>query len=220
MQKQIMNKTLLIFTYIIASFIFQSPLALSNNHSTPTSNDMIFTQNNEILKRAELYLNSLTTLVADFNQISPNGEISNGKFFLSKPGKLRIQYNPPVPIVMTINGSLISYYDYELDQLSHSSTASDHLASFLTRKNISFFSSDIQVKMIDKSKGIIRIKLVKANKSKDGDLTLIFNDYPFILKKIEITDTEGNTTSVSLSNTSFGTTLDNKLFVLTKRNKY
>ncbi|AIL64626.1 lipoprotein chaperone [Rickettsiales bacterium Ac37b] len=210
-----MNRFILIFTYIISSYIFYIPVSLAANQT----NGITFTQNNDILKRAALYLNSLTTLVADFHQVSPNGEISNGKFFLSRPGKLRIQYNPPVPIVMTINGSLISYYDYELDQLSHS-TAHDNLASFLTRKNISFFSSDIKVKMVDKSKGLIRIKLTKANKSKDGELTLIFNDYPFTLKKLDITDAEGNTTSVSLSNTNFGTKIDSKLFVLTKKAKY
>ncbi|MFV9875508.1 MAG: outer membrane lipoprotein carrier protein LolA [Rickettsiales endosymbiont of Dermacentor nuttalli] len=215
-----MNRIIRSFIYIILCYVLYTPIVLSVNQTNNSANNVSFTQNNEILKRAEIYLNSLTTLVADFNQVSPNGQISNGKFFLSRPGKLRIQYNAPVPIIMTINGSLISYYDYELDQLNHSSTAHDNLASFLIRKNISFFSSDIKVKMIDRSNGLIQIKLAKANKSQDGDLTLIFNDYPFTLKKIEITDAEFNKTSVSLSNTNFGTKLDNRLFTLTKREKF
>src|SRR5476649_722580 len=70
-------------------------------------------------QKVQTYLNKLTTVQADFLQISPEGNESTGKFFLSRPGKMRWQYNPPVPVLIIVSGGILSYYDAELDQISH-----------------------------------------------------------------------------------------------------
>ncbi|MBV8938250.1 MAG: outer membrane lipoprotein carrier protein LolA, partial [Alphaproteobacteria bacterium] len=43
----------------------------------------------ESLKRVEDYLNGITTIVADFTQVAPDGSLAGGKFFLKRPGKMR-----------------------------------------------------------------------------------------------------------------------------------
>ncbi len=47
-----------------------------------------------ITARIEQHLNSINTLRARFLQISPAGEISRGTVLMSRPGKLRIDYDP------------------------------------------------------------------------------------------------------------------------------
>ncbi|MFN7039365.1 MAG: LolA family protein [Alphaproteobacteria bacterium] len=166
----------------------------------------------EEIGRIEAYLNNINTMVADFVQIDANGTELSGKFFLSRPGKLRWQYNPPSPILIVVNGSLLSHYDFDLDQISHVS-AEDSLASFLTRKLIKL-SSDIKVNDLLTSKGTIRINLVKKGKEEEGELILIFNENPIELKKIELQDSVGQLTSISLYNIRKEIELPKDLFIL------
>lgn len=164
----------------------------------------------EDISRIEGYLNGITTLVADFNQVAPDGKESSGKFFLSRPGKLRWQYNPPTPILIVSNGAELSYYDYELKELSHTD-ASTTPAGFLARKNLSF-SGDIQIDSFKKEPGVMRLTISQKGKEDQGKLTLVLNENPVFLRKLTLTDSTGQQTSVSLYNLKYGTRLDEALF--------
>lgn len=168
----------------------------------------------EDITRIEYYLNNITTLTADFLQIAPSGEVSTGRFFLSRPGKLRWEYNPPVPILILVNGSLITYYDSELKQASYVS-ATSNLAAFLTKRNIQF-SGDISITDTHKTAGIMRISIIQKEKKEEGELTLVYNSEPVQLKKIEVIDASGQLTTLTLSNIHYKEKLDNALFILQK----
>ncbi len=43
-----------------------------------------------------------------FIQIGPNGEVDQGEFALSKPGRVRFQYNPPTPTLIVSDGSTVA----------------------------------------------------------------------------------------------------------------
>ena len=47
-------------------------------------------QQDLIKSKIEDFFVNLNTLEADFIQVSPSGEVSNGKLFLDLPGKLRL----------------------------------------------------------------------------------------------------------------------------------
>src|SRR5262245_31363278 len=70
------------------------------------------------IARVEQYMDSIMTLEAKFQQVDASGQLSFGRIFLRKPGRLRVQYDPPVPILVVADGGMISYYDSELDQLN------------------------------------------------------------------------------------------------------
>ena len=44
------------------------------------------------LARIETYLNALRSLKANFMQVAPNGGISAGNAWLSRPGRMRFEY--------------------------------------------------------------------------------------------------------------------------------
>ncbi len=71
------------------------------------------------LKRIEIYLNNMKTLRAGFLQVSSNGSLATGKLFLSRPGKMRFEYDPPAPILMIADGVFLIYIDKELEQVTH-----------------------------------------------------------------------------------------------------
>ena len=71
------------------------------------------------LKRVSDYLDKIDTLQSGFLQISSTGETANGTILLSRPKHLRIEYDPPTPILIIANGKYLSYVDTELQQVNH-----------------------------------------------------------------------------------------------------
>ena len=51
------------------------------------------------------YLNSFKTLQGEFTQISPKGNMSQGIFYIAKPGKMRFEYAPPNPFLIVSDGT-------------------------------------------------------------------------------------------------------------------
>ncbi len=168
-----------------------------------------------LLSRTEKYLNSLSTIEANFVQITPEGDVASGKFYLKRPGKMRWQYDPPVPVLMVSSGEKIIYYDYELDQVNRIALE-DTLAGFLALDHIRFSADTLKVLEAKQSDGVIRIRVTQRQKPDEGELTLELSDQPMQLRNLIIRDAEGRDTNVSFGNARYGLELDNDLFVFKK----
>ena len=70
------------------------------------------------VERALGYLNSISTLRARFVQVSSNGAYAEGEVLIDRPGKLRFDYDPPVPVLLIANGLSLLFYDRELKEAS------------------------------------------------------------------------------------------------------
>src|SRR5579883_2132447 len=69
------------------------------------------------LDKVSAYLNSIRTLKSNFVQLGPNGDLAEGEFDLSKPGKLRFAYNPPSPILIVATDGEIYVKNSKLNTL-------------------------------------------------------------------------------------------------------
>lgn len=180
-------------------------LQLSSAHAADTSGQTV--------KRVEDYLSNLTTVIADFTQVAPDGSLTGGKFFLKRPGKMRWQYDPPTPILMIANGSIMTFYDYELEQVNNI-PIEETLLGVLTQKHIDLADSDIvQIEWVENKAGVIRIEMSQKDREDRGRLRLEFADNPLQIRNMRVTDAQGQTTNVSLQNAKFGTELKDELFV-------
>ncbi|MCH7693935.1 MAG: outer membrane lipoprotein carrier protein LolA [Proteobacteria bacterium] len=161
--------------------------------------------------RIEAYLNRIGTLKARFLQVSSTGELSEGTLFISRPGKLRIEYDPPVPILIVASRGVLTYFDKELEQVSEIDLDSTP-AGILVGENISFFSGDFTLTRFKRQADVARVTLVRTEDPQEGSLTLIFSDRPLTLRKWIVTDAQGVKTTVSLLKTRFGLPLNPELF--------
>ncbi len=161
--------------------------------------------------RIEAYLNRIRTLKARFLQVSSTGDFSEGTLFISRPGKLRIEYDPPVPILIVAARGVLTYYDKELEQVSEIDVESTP-AGFLVQETVSFFSGDITLTRFKRQAAAARVTLVRTEDPMEGSLTLIFSDRPLTLRKWIVVDAQGVQTTVSLLKTRFGLPLDPELF--------
>lgn len=167
----------------------------------------------DITARIERYLNSITTLRARFLQISPTGDIARGTVLMSRPGKMRIDYDPPVPVLIVTEGSWLMLYDKELEASSYTSL-NDSLAGFLVRPRIQL-GGDVMVRDLDRGKGVIRVTMVRRDAPESGALTLVFGEKPLSLRQWTIVDGRGGETRVALENPQFNGKIDAKEFEFT-----
>ena len=165
----------------------------------------------ETIARVEYYLSNLNTAVADFVQSNADGTLSSGKFFLKRPKQMRWQYNPPTPVLMVTRGNYLTYYDYELEQVSDI-PLDNTLLGVLAKKRVSFTRDNIIVSQLQQEPGFIRITLEQKNKPEEGSLTLDFADAPMKLRGLHIVDTTGQRTDIAFENMQLGVPLSENVF--------
>ena len=129
---------------------------------------------------------------------------------MSRPGKIRIEYNPPSPILIIADGIFLIYIDKELDQVTHVFLKSTPV-NFLVRKDIRM-DGDITVTKVRRSPGILRLTVQDTDEPEKGSLTLIFADNPLVLRKWSIIDAQNIQTNVTLTDVETGMKLAPKLF--------
>ena len=199
-------------------------LALTFGLATPASAKLaeslvLSKQGTTDLMRVQKHLNSSKTFKARFLQVSSNGEYAEGQIFLQRPGRLRLIYDDPNPLLVVADGKHISFIDRNIDTattLYLSMTPAD----LMLRESIGFFGNDVIVTSVNRTPGVIRIGLINTAEPDAGSIELVFSDRPMELRKWTVTDAQGIKTTVSLLGTTFDVPLNPNLFKYTpKQNK-
>ena len=163
------------------------------------------------IARVETYLEEMGTLKTRFLQIAPNGTLSQGMLYISRPDKLRVEYDGSVPFLIVATGKLLVLYDGELEQTSYLPLHASP-ASVLIRERVDL-SDEMNVREIERATGVIRLKLVEKENPGKGAIYLTFADQPLRLREWTVIDAEGQATQVALLNPEFGLELDPVLFM-------
>ena len=151
----------------------------------------------EDVARVENYLNNITTLKAHFLQINAEGKIAEGTVFMRRPGRARFEYEPPAQILVVADGTWLIFHDNELNETTRLPLYSTPI-SVLLKKDVQL-NGDVTVVSVEKEANTLRINIIDTDEPEEGGITLVFSDKPFKLRKWLITDAQGNTTSVSIS---------------------
>ena len=166
--------------------------------------------NNRNFTYVKEYLNDLNSLEADFLQVSSDGDIKEGKIFLSIPGKLRISYKNPENLLITSNGFWLTVQDKKLKQTNNFPLNQTPINLFLNKK-LNFNEDEFKIKF-EKRSGIITLIFSDNQKLNSSMFKLIFTNTPLRLKKWVIIDEFNNETSVLLQNLVTGNKYPNILF--------
>lgn len=162
------------------------------------------------VKRVQDYLNGIRTLTSRFQQASSNGGDSEGMVWLSRPGRMRFEYDAPVPILLISDSRVVYYYDKELQQLT-TVGLDDTPAWFLLRNDIRL-GGDVTITRFEQAPGVIRITLVETKNAGAGTVTLVLSDRPMELRQWTVIDSQNRATTVTLNDPHYGTEIDPQLF--------
>lgn len=163
------------------------------------------------LKKAEAYLNSVTTLKSRFVQVNPDGGNYDGDLYISRPGRMRLVYDPPTPMLMVADGKFLIYVDTQMNDASHLDL-NDTPAGLILKENLSFSDPSVELIDVKRGPGTLEITAAMAKDPSAGKLTLVFSDKPFELKQWRVLDAQNKEVTVSLFNAQAGVTLDRDLF--------
>ena len=163
------------------------------------------------VRRVEDYLNALKTLRARFLQIDSQGGTAEGTLYISRPGKLRVDYDPPNPNLLIANNGLLIHYDRQLKAPAYLPLNSTP-AGLLVRDHLQL-SGDVTVLGVKHGPEVLRVTVTQTSDPRAGQVTFVFGEKPFVLTSWDVTDAQGAETRVSLYNAESGITLDPSLFV-------
>ena len=172
-------------------------------------------QDSRELARISAYLNSISTLTGDFVQIDPDGIISEGQFYISRPGRIRFEYNEPNPALVIADGFWVGVVDKRYDSVDRYPLSETPL-NLILKKNINL-AEEGAVKSIQNSDGQMRVLAEDPDYPERGTITLVFGSNPLELRQWIISDAQGGNTTVALSETRAGVSVEPKQFVIPER---
>ncbi|MEM6906602.1 MAG: outer membrane lipoprotein carrier protein LolA, partial [Pseudomonadota bacterium] len=145
-------------------------------------------------------------------QVGPDGDVSEGLFFLRRPGRMRFEYEPPNRALIIADGVWVGVCDPEIgtiDRFPLSETPLD----LLLQERVDL-RREGAVETIDRSAGQLRVKAVDPDAADQGSITMVFTDNPLELRQWIVVDNQGLATTVALSETQANVRLGGDLFFI------
>ena len=156
----------------------------------------------EQINKVSGFFNGFKTLSGQFVQVGPRGNVSNGTFYISKPGKMRFEYNPPSPYLIVSDGTWVVIMNRKNKRTDHYPLSSTPLQLVLS-KNVDLMR---QARILDvkTEDGSIKLTLAAKSKAVPGRLTLTYSEEKSEIEEWAVIDGEGRRTTISLSEISSG----------------
>lgn len=164
------------------------------------------------LLRISNYLNGIGTLEGNFVQVGPDGDLSEGIFYLRRPGRMRFQYEPPNPALIIADGTWVGVCDPQIETFDRFPLSETPL-DLLLRDRVDL-RSEGAVRTIERSAGQLRVEAIDPDAPEQGSITMVFADNPLELRQWIVVDNQGLTTTVALSEVRTNVKLEASLFLI------
>ncbi|MBB4268253.1 LolA family protein [Roseospira visakhapatnamensis] len=177
---------------------------------------LMSTEEAVLLQQAQDYLNSVRSLRGRFQQASSTGNQASGTVYMRRPGRMRIEYDPPAEVLVVANGSYVIYEDGELQQVSYIGLGDTPLG-ILLRDEVKLSDPAITVTGMRRQAGLMEVDIVETDAPGQGTLTLVFAESPLELRSWRVRDAQNVEVTVNLLRPRFNIDLDRDLFSYRER---
>lgn len=163
-----------------------------------------------LIQRISDYFNAIEHLEGRFTQISPNNDLTRGKFYLQRPGLLRFDYAPPSRLRIVADGRYLSIEDHDLktvDQYPLEATP----FQLLLGDNVDLLRDAVIIDF-SRSQDITSLTLEDKKDGSRGRLQLFFTLPELEIKEWVITDPQGLDTRIQLGELVLGNIIDREFF--------
>ncbi len=163
-----------------------------------------------VIDRIEAYLTSLRTLSARFLQVDSEGNVTQGQLYMSRPGRLRFEYDAPSPLLIVADGIWLVLHDKELNQVNRFPLYETPLG-VLVDEPVDL-RKKVEVVEVEEGVGVLRIRIVDRELPEEGWIGITFTEPPLLLRQWKIKDAQGGTTAISLTDIRVNRKLKPELF--------
>jgi outer membrane lipoprotein-sorting protein len=151
----------------------------------------------EIVAKAEEFLNATRFMSADFVQIGPDGKRSEGLLVVQRPGRMLFRFKPPAKLEIVANGRSVAVRDQKLGTQDLYLIAQTPL-KFLLSDHIDL-AKDTKIRRVEMDSRSATIEIDdKATLGGKSNITLVFDPETFELKQWTVIDPQGFRTLVTL----------------------
>ena len=157
-------------------------------------------------------MNATHSFQGNFTQVAPSGEVSQGKIWLQRPGKVRFEYDTPNPMLIVSDGVTLVQNDRMLETFDRVPLSATPLNYFL-KENINL-AEDTEVTALQKTPGLWVVTARDGSGQQEGNITLVFDAETLALQTWIIADDFGGATRVQLSNLQYNGRIDPRKFIL------
>ncbi|MFT4026418.1 MAG: outer membrane lipoprotein carrier protein LolA [Novosphingobium sp.] len=161
------------------------------------------------LNQAVAALRGISTMRADFVQTDRNGQSMRGVITLQRPGKIRFQYAPGIPMLVVSDGSALTLIDYEVKQVQRWPIRNSPLGVLLDpNRDVSRYGK-LQA---TNDPNVIAVEVRDRAHPEFGVITLVFVRKAGAPGGLELSswvalDSQNKRTTVRLSNQQYGVVL-------------
>ena len=177
----------------------------------PLSSIPAAAQNSAAAQRIANHFSSVKTMAGEFVQFGPKGEQTGGKFFLSRPGKLRFNYEAPASIYVISDGKSVAVRNEKLKTWEMYPLSSTPLKLLLSNQ---IDLSQQMVKDVKEDPDLITIVLGDKSVFGNSTISMMFDPKTYELKQWTIRDAQGKDTSVMIYNVKTGVNFNSSAFTI------
>lgn len=166
------------------------------------------------LPQVQAHLRAVSSMTADFSQTDANGKTLTGTLTLKRPGRIRFQYQPGVPLLIVGDGKALTMIDYQVKQVSRWPIGNSPLSLLLDPdKDISAYAHLVP----GAPAGRLLVQGRDPKHPEFGTITLSFAEQAaapagLMLTGWTVLDAQGNRSTVTLSNAKFNTDVNDRMF--------
>lgn len=174
-----------------------------------------------VIRAVNDYFNSITTMHGQFRQVAPDGDVQDGRYWIKRPGRLRLEYEEQVPGLYISDGIAIAELESECDKTVDRMYLSEYFGDFLGKNPLSFLleeevdlAKELEIDNVEETEDQLRMTLRTPGDESLGSVTMVFAKDPIKLKQWTVTDAMDLRTTFALLSLETNLSIDNGLFVI------
>ena len=170
------------------------------------------------LNKISDYINGLTTLQADFEQINSDGSIDTGKLYIRRPGRMRLEYTAPNNALVIAGAGSVAIFDDKSKNGPTLFPLKKTPLNLLLKKNVDLYKNEMITEHTANNENTFIVAKDPKRKSQ-GSIKMVFSNSPVSLQGWTITNQSNQKTKIILDKLDKKTKIPLYLFNISAASK-
>lgn len=162
-----------------------------------------------VVDRVRDHIEAMTTLTGRFTQVGPSGQAVTGAVWIKRPGFMRVEYDPPSPLLLVVNDGTLYERDEDLET-TNAYPAGRTPLRYLLRKRLDLDKATILA--VERGPSGIAVTLASRDDEEPGAITLVFDAPELQLRQWIVEDAQRGVTVFTLHDVALGEKIRNSRF--------
>ena len=170
------------------------------------------------LNKISDYINELTSLQADFEQVNSDGSIDTGKLYIRRPGRMRLEYTAPNNALVIAGAGSVAIFDDKSKNGPTLFPLKKTPLNLLLKKNVDLSKNEMITEHTANNENTFIVAKDPKRKSQ-GSIKMMFSNSPVSLQGWTITNQSNQKTKIILDKLDKKTKIPLYLFNISAASK-